>query len=42
MYMCQCRAQTQSFFGHTGTCTETGALTKVLESAPSDKQTENS
>ena len=34
----QCR--TQSFFGHTGTCTGTGTLTKVFESAPSDRQTD--
>ena len=36
----QCR--TQSFFGHTGTCTGTGTLTEVLESAPSDRQTNKS
>ena len=30
----QCR--TESFFGHTGTCTGTGTLTKVLQSAPTE------
>ena len=30
------------FFGHTGTCTGTGTLTKVLESAPSDRHTDKS
>ena len=33
---------TQSFFGHTGKCIETGTLTKVLESAPSDRPTNKS
>ena len=33
---------TQSFLGHTSTCTGTGTLTKVLESAPSDRQTNKS
>ena len=33
----QCCAQ--SFFGHNGTCTGTGTLTKVLESALLDRQT---
>ena len=28
------------FFGHTGECTGTGTLTKVLESTPSDRQTD--
>ena len=28
------------FFGHTGTCTGTGILAKVLENAPSDRQTD--
>ena len=30
-----------SFFGHTGTCTWSGTLMKVLESAPSGRQTNN-
>ena len=30
------------FFGHTGRCTGTGTLTKVLGSAPSDRQTDKS
>ena len=30
------------FLGHTGTCTKTRTLTKVLESAPSDRQTDKS
>ena len=30
------------FFGHTGTCTGTRTLTKVLESAPSDRKTDKS
>ena len=30
------------FFGHTGARTETGTLTKVLESTPSDRQTNKS
>ena len=28
------------FFGHNGTCTGTGTSTKVLGSAPSDRQTD--
>ena len=27
-------------FGHTSTCTRTGTLMKVLESTPSDRQTD--
>ena len=30
------------FFGHTGTCTGTGTLTKVLESTLPDRQTDKS
>ena len=36
----QCR--TQRFFGHSGTCTGTRTLTKVLERALSDRQTDKS
>ena len=36
----QCR--TQSFFGHTGACTGTGTLRKVLEGALADRQTDKS
>ena len=32
----------QRFFGHTGTCAEAGTLMEVLESAPSDRQTNKS
>ena len=38
IYICQCC--TQSFFGYTGACTGTETLMKVLESAPSDRQTD--
>ena len=34
----QDQCHTQSSFGHTGTCTRSGNLTKVLESALSDRQ----
>ena len=36
----QCR--TQSFLGHVDTCAGTGTLTKVLERAPSDRQSDKS